>query len=191
VLYLDRPAVAVAWFVAARLAYVLYVGRTLRTRERRGAGAPDADPRTAEAEWTRFRVRASWLMDHDAVAFVTLCLVTFSTWRTDLPWAVTWTVGGVLVVAGFSVKAWAAASLPPGSYHWRSFFLPGEAGPRSRQGPYRWISSPMYTLGYAHAYGAAVAARSLHGLAAAAFAHAAILALHVLVERPHVRRTHS
>ncbi len=104
------------------------------------------------------------------------------------PW---WLIaaGVLLIVIGVGVKSWAVASIGPGSYYWRDFFLPSENTYRVT-GPYRWLSNPMYTVGYAQAYGFALAMGSAPGLVMAAFAQVTILLLHVLVERPHFRRLH-
>jgi protein-S-isoprenylcysteine O-methyltransferase Ste14 len=178
------PAAAVA-FACCRLAYVLYVGRSLRTAERRVAGRPPAE---ADAVWRRFRARASWVMDADAAAFAALCLVTHDTLSLPLPRVVPVAAGAVLVAVGLAVKAWAARTLPEGEYFWRSFFVRDGREGLTDRGPYRWLSDPMYTLGYAHAYGIALALLSLPGLVAAAAAQALILALNHAVERRHVER---
>ena len=54
-------------------------------------------------------------------------------------------------------------------------------------GPYRWFRNPMYTVGYAHAYGFALAFLSWPGLLAALCDQVAILVFHLAVERPHVK----
>ena len=71
--------------------------------------------------------------------------------------------------------------------HWRNFFV-HEEKTFSASGPYKLFANPMYTLGYAHAYGVALAWLSFPGLLAAAFAQATILALNALIEQPHFRR---
>jgi protein-S-isoprenylcysteine O-methyltransferase Ste14 len=185
VLFACPAWAAAAWFAASRLAYVLFVGASLRAEGRRGAGGG------REASWTRFSARSSWLMDNDAVAFVVLCLATAGRFEFPMSWPASVTAGSALAVLGIGVKAWAAASLPPGSYHWRNFFLAPDRPTLSAAGPYRWMSSPMYTLGYAHAYGLAVALQSPAGLAAAALAQLSMLLLDLLVERPHLQRLHA
>jgi protein-S-isoprenylcysteine O-methyltransferase Ste14 len=176
------PWLAVAWVVATRFAYVLYVGISLRAEDRR-AFRPPAE---GDAVWRRFRARASWIMDADAAALAALCIVTRDTLEIPLPRWVPLVVGAVLFVGGLAVKAWAERSLAPGAYFWRSFFVRTETAGLSAKGPYRWLSDPMYTLGYAHAYGLAFALLSAPGLLAAAGAQALILALNHLVERRHV-----
>ena len=74
---------------------------------------------------------------------------------------------------------------------WLSTSRPDDAaiGPVST-GPYRFISSPMYTIGYLQTYGLALILRSLPGLIAAGFLQATILTFHVLIEKPHFQRLH-
>jgi protein-S-isoprenylcysteine O-methyltransferase Ste14 len=176
---------AVAWCVVSRLAYVGYVARALlrRTAAARTGREPDA-----EAVWRKFRGRASRLMENDAVALGALCIVTRRTLDLGVPEWTTVAAGLVLVVAGIGVKAWASASLPDGSFHWRSFFVTDDVVRVSASGPYRWLANPMYTVGYAHAYGFALVLGSFWGLMGAAFAQAMILALAGFVERPQLGR---
>ncbi|NOT28871.1 MAG: hypothetical protein HOP15_00320 [Planctomycetes bacterium] len=124
----------------------------------------------------------------DSVALVSLCLVTRGTFESPGPDWLGLAVGALLVVLGIGVKTWAAASLDEGTFYWRDFFVPREHRSLSAAGPYRWLSDPMYSLGYAHAYGLALLLRSGPGLAASAFAQAAVLLLARRVERPHLRR---
>ena len=182
---IDLPWLAVVWFAASRVAYVGYVGVSLRAQELRG---PPVAEGAEDGAWPRFSTRASWLMDNDAIAFVALCVVTAGTVAPSMPWSVAIVVGGVLVLLGSGVKIWANASLSPGSYHWRNFFIAPAPHTLVASGPYRWVSNPMYTIGYAHLYGVALAMKSLPGLAAAVGAQASILLLHLLVERPHLHR---
>lgn len=182
---LDMAVVASAWLVASRLAYVLFVGISLRAEEKRGALSRRDGPDVA---WARFRARAACLMLNDAVAIGALCIVTRGTMPPPGPPWVAVLAGLVLIVVGLGVKTWAAATLSEGSFYWRDFFVRPQKTVRSAQGPYRWLSNPMYTVGYAQTYGFALVFRSGPGLAGAAFAHVMILLLHALVERPHFRR---
>lgn len=180
----DSIPLALAWSLASRLAYVLFVGVSLRAEDTRRALSRDLGP---EAAYERFSRRAGWLMDNDAIALAALCLVSAGTLATPESWIASGVLGGALFLVGAGVKIWAAASLDSGSWHWRNFFVPAEEhGPP--RGPYRVLANPMYTVGYAHAYGFALIFRSLPGLWAAAFAQAAILALNAVVERPHYVR---
>jgi protein-S-isoprenylcysteine O-methyltransferase Ste14 len=157
---------------------------------RRAPRPADGTPiEVRDAAWRRFSNRVSWLMDNDAVAICTLVVATRGTLDVGMKLPVAIAAGVVLCAVGVSVKFWAGAHLPEGSYHWRDFFVPEESH-FSASGPYRFFANPMYTIGYAHAYGVALAWLSFPGLLAAAFAQATILALNAFVEQPHFRRTH-
>lgn len=178
---------ALAWFTLCRLAYVGFVGLALRAESRR---ATFSRRHGAEEAWRRFRGVAERLMFADAVALAVLCLVTRGTLAIPGPTWVVLAVGLVLVALGLGVKFWAAASLDEGTFYWRDFFVPREHRAVSVSGPYRWLSDPMYSVGYAHAYGLALLLGSGPGLAGAAFSQVAILLLARLVERPHLLRRH-
>lgn len=181
----GSAAVASAWFVACRLAYVLFVGLSLRAESKHGTLSRREGP---EAAWLKFRARASWIMVGDAVAFGALCVVTRATFVLPGP-AWPWlAAGALLVLIGVGTKAWATVHLAEGSFYWRDFFVPVEDRSRSASGPYRWLSNPMYTVGYAHAYGFALLMGSGAGLAGAVFSQLAISLLASQVERPHVHR---
>lgn len=165
--------------ILSRMAYVLFVGIMLRRQEGGGAEA-----------FRRFRRSAAIVMNHDAFAFVLLCVVTRNTWRLPVASAVSFAVGAVLAIIGLGTKLWAARTLGSKAYYWHNFFEPDVAiGPVST-GPYRFISSPMYTIGYLQTYGIALILRSFPGLIAAGFSQVAILTFYFLIEKPHFRRLH-
>jgi protein-S-isoprenylcysteine O-methyltransferase Ste14 len=169
------------------MAYVLFVGWTLRREERERHYTTRYGP----VEGFRlFRRRAAWVMNHDGFAFILLCVVTRNTWTLPFSPLATWVVGAVLVGLGAGTKIWAARTLGRDAYYWHNFFDPDEAVGPVTSGPYRFISSPMYTIGYLHTYGFALILRSFPGILAAVFSQAAILAFFFIVERPHFHRLH-
>jgi protein-S-isoprenylcysteine O-methyltransferase Ste14 len=179
-------AAALAYALASRLTYVLFVGIALRRQERE-----DLYTRRwgVEGGFQRFRRIASLVMTNDVAAFVLLCLVTHHTLAVGIPRALELVVGWALIVLGTSVKVWATATLGGRPYYWYNFFSP--AGPEvavKLAGPYKLLKNPMYTIGYLQAYGFALILASLPGLIAAAFAQAAILAFYHAVEKPHFQR---
>ncbi|HMG19548.1 MAG TPA: PEMT/PEM2 methyltransferase family protein [Gemmatimonadales bacterium] len=177
----------VTYAVLSRLAYVLFVGWTLRREERGRFYTTRFGPVEG---FRRFRRRAAWIMNHDAFAFIVLCLVTRNTWNLPFPPVATFAVGATLAIVGLGTKLWAARTLGSAAYYWHNFFDPdGAVGPVS-SGPYRFISSPMYTIGYLPTYGLALLLRSFPGLIAAGFSQAAILVFFFLVEKPHFQRLH-
>jgi len=85
--------------------------------------------------------------------------------------------GAAIGVLGEAIRIWAAGHLE-------------KSREVTTSGPYRFIKSPMYTIGYLHTYGLAVMLRSFPGIIAAGFSQAAILAFFFIVERPHFHRLH-
>jgi protein-S-isoprenylcysteine O-methyltransferase Ste14 len=184
----NPTGILFAYAVASRLAYVGFVGIALRRQER------DAiyTRRYGEAEgFRRFRRVASIIMNHDAVAFILLCLLTRNTLTLPIPRLAAIVIGVVLVIIGVGIKVWAARTLGSNAYYWHNFFAPNDAQEPVATGPYRFASNPMYTIGYLQTYGLALMLGSLPGLMAAAFAQTAILGMYILVEKPHFERLHA
>ncbi len=176
--------IALAYHFASRLAYVLYVGLTLKRQDRT---AYLTRRYGVEAGFQRFRRVAAFVMANDAVSLAVLCLVSANTLRIGLPHGLAIALGAVLVLVGVSTKVWAARTLRDG-YYWHNFFAPDERVVPNTAGPYRWLRNPMYTVGYLPVYGLAIATSSAFGLAAALFDQCAILAFYHLVEKPHFER---
>ena len=178
---------ALAYHLASRLAYVLYVGLALRRQERT---AYFTQRYHAEPAFRRFRRVAATIMNNDGVSFVVLCVVTRDTLALGgiLPRGLAIAVGAVLVLVGVGVKLWAGATLGARAYYWHNFFSATEPVVANTAGPYRFLRNPMYTVGYLHTYGLALATGSLFGLIAALFDQAAILAFYWWVEKPHFER---
>jgi protein-S-isoprenylcysteine O-methyltransferase Ste14 len=184
VVVLGSPAVAMAWFAVSRLAYVLFLSATIR----RVDAHPPANAEESDRQFRTFSGRVALLMNNDGTALLAVCLCTIGTIPSVQPPWVFIAVGAFLFVLGVAVKTWATRSLGAHAYLWKDIFFPAESDRPSRRGPYLFMDSPMYTLGYAHAYGLALILMSAHGVAAAAFAHFAILLMNEWVEKPHVRR---
>lgn len=181
----GEVALAVAYHVASRLAYVFGIGGALLAEQRHRRFTKEVG---IEAGFRRFSRMASWLLNNDAASFIVLALVTRNTLQLALPPVVITVLAILLIGGGLGLKRWAASSLPPGAYHWRDSFDPAAAPSGPPRGPYRWLPNPMYTVGYAHAYGFALLTRSSFGLLAAVFDQTAILLFHRIVEQPHYRR---
>jgi protein-S-isoprenylcysteine O-methyltransferase Ste14 len=180
-------AIALTYAVASRMAYVFYVGSVLRRQDRTQMYTNRFG---RAAAFRRFRRTASIIMNHDAFAFVVLCVVTRNTWRLPLAAGVTIAIGATLAVIGLGTKLWAARTLGSDAYYWHNFFEPDDARGPVASGPYRFISSPMYTVGYLQTYGLALMLRSLPGVVVAGFLQVAILIFYFVIEKPHFHRLH-
>lgn len=175
-------ALAIAYHVASRLAYVIGVGVALTWQDRHQVFTRRDG---IEAGFRRFRRFASFVMNNDAVSFVLLCIVTRQTLPSGFPSLALPGAGLLFIFLGISIKLWAAARLGQGAYYWHNFFVPVTPAPLDPPGPYRYLENPMYTVGYLHAYGFALLVGSGTGLIAAVFDQIAILAFHHIVEKPH------
>jgi protein-S-isoprenylcysteine O-methyltransferase Ste14 len=175
----------VGYAVTSRLAYVLWVGRTLRQQDRAGTALPGP---AADAAFDSFRRRSQILMRNDVIAFIAVCVLTHGTLAFHLPVPLLVAGSAALILIGSGTKYWAMKTLGGNAYYWHNFFVAGEHAAPDPPGPYRYLSNPMYTVGYLHAYGLALLLSSGPGLALALFDQAAILIFHRLVERPHYRR---
>jgi protein-S-isoprenylcysteine O-methyltransferase Ste14 len=177
-------ALALAYAIASRLAYVVGVGVALVRQDRSQAFTRRVG---VEAGYRRFRRMASVLMNNDAVGLILLSVVTRDTLHLPVGRIVLLAAGGALVVLGGGTKIWAARTLGSEAYHWHNFFAPDDRVPEP-SGPYRFLKDPMYTVGYLQAYGLAIGCASWPGLIASAFAQAGIITFHQLVEKPHFSR---
>ena len=181
----DQGPLALGYFLVARVAYVLYASLELRSQSLR-LGLESRE--LAEARHATFHCRILRFQNVDGIAFLSLCVAT----RSTLPWD-DWepaflTAGVLLTLAGFGTKAWAVRCLGASSYTWHDFFVPKAKFEPCTSGPYRYFKDPMYTLGYLQTYGIALLCDSWYGLAASLFAHASILIVNEVVEKPHFRR---
>jgi len=177
--------IALAYHLASRLAYVLYIGIALKRQEQSGCFTLRHG---AEEGFRRFRRAAAVVMNNDAVSFIVLCLATRNTLPLELPRGLAIAAGAVLVLVGVCTKLWAALTLGGGAYYWRNFFFSRDPVMPTARGPYRFLKNPMYTVGYLPLYGLALLVGSPFGLGAALFDQAAILAFYRLVEKPHFER---
>src|SRR5256885_11160778 len=123
--------IALAYHLASRLAYVLYVGLTLKRQDRT---AYLTRRHGVEPGFQRFRRVAAFVMANDAVSLAVLCLVSADTLRVGLPRGLAIAVGAGLVVIGGATKGWAART-PRDRDYWRNFFAPDEQGGPTTAGP--------------------------------------------------------
>lgn len=185
VLWLGSWEFAACQHISSRLFYVIFVGYSLRQYSKamkEGRYISDID-----GEFQRFKGSANLLMNNDAITFIILAWMTRDTLPIDP--SIAWWVqvdGGILIAIGLLVKLSAAYALGKKGYFWYDFFSPVTSG-GCQSGPYRYMKNPMYTVGYAHAYGFALVLLSGWGLLAALFDQIAILTFHYVVERPHVK----
>lgn len=177
---LEIPAIAI--FVVARVAYVLFTGLSLKAQAPRlGVETPEQ----GEARYAAFHRQVLRFQNIDGCFTVTLAFATRGSWDLGVPGWVNWAGGVLLVLIGLGFKGWAARTLGTSSYTWHDFFVPKPNFVPVTTGPYRFLKDPMYTMGYLQVYGMALALLSWQGMAAAVFSQITILLMNQLVEKPH------
>src|SRR5688572_32622497 len=181
----GRPAVAFLYFLASRALYVSFVGFSLRAQDESGWWTRRWGP---EGGFHRFKFACTFIMHNDAVSIGMVCWSSRVTLGDSVPLGVLEALGILLIVVGVGMKAWAVATLGKGSFYWRSFFIPPAHTRYVVAGPYRWFANPMYTVGYAQAYGVALCLASLPGLIAALVAQSLVLVLNHWAEKPHTEK---
>src|SRR2546430_2214652 len=114
----------VSYAILSRLLYVVFVGTALRREER--------DERYTrrygrEAGFRRFRRAASIIMNHDAFAFILLCVLTRHTIVGSFPRPAMVPIGVTLTVIAVGVKTCPAPTLGSNAPYWPNFFDPQAA----------------------------------------------------------------
>jgi isoprenylcysteine carboxyl methyltransferase (ICMT) family protein YpbQ len=175
-------SLAFVYLLFARLAYVVWVGATLKQQDR--------DQRYTrrygvEGAYARFRRLSNVLMVNDTAAFILLNIVTIDTLHLPGPRAAQIAFGLAIGIFGIAIKAWATATLGTQSYHWHNFFVPTVPERPNPPGPYRFLKNPMYSVGYLQTYGLACVCASMYGMIASAFMQATIMVFNATVEKPH------
>lgn len=166
-----------------RLTYFLHIGRIVR---REGRVFPK--PPGYEERWWKFKKKAEFVLNMDAITFAAVIVLSHGTLQSDLGYAVVIPIGAVLCVIGIGVKVAAAKVIGVRGYYWYNTFCPKEECHYSKKGIYKYLDNPMYGVGYLHMFGFALAALSVWGLCFALFDWGIVWAMNLLFERPHTKR---
>ncbi len=97
-------------------------------------------------------------------------------------------LGVVLALGGTLVNVWATHVVGLDTYYYRDLFAGGFKGKLSAAGPYRFFRNPMYGVGQASGYGAALVSLSPAGILATLLNQMTMYLFNELVERPHLAR---
>lgn len=178
----TRLALAAAFLVLSRLAYVVGTGYMLVQQDRHQTYTRRLG---VEGGFNYFRRVSTILMVFDTGSFILLNLLTIDTLDVPGPRWVYVVAGAALGILGLSVKAWATRILGPRAYYWFNFFEPAVPVQWVPRGPYKYLSNPMYGVGYLQTYGLAVMCASVYGLIGAAFMQICIYVFNETVEKPH------
>jgi hypothetical protein len=185
---LPGAAFAIGYFVGSMLFYLLLIGLVLpqhglRLRWIRTHGE--------EAAFSRFEGWLSVAFFHNALSLTHLSEATAGTGTWPLlPQPLLLGVVGTLLVVSTVVKVWSAVVVGVGVYYWKDMFLGRPVSAFVVEGPYRWLSNPMYGVGQLSVYAIALYHHSGWGLAAAVLNQALVFGFYGLAEKPFIRRVY-
>lgn len=96
--------------------------------------------------------------------------------------------GTVLSLVGFTVNVWSTLVVGVDIYYYKDLFLRRFITDFKEEGPYRFLSNPMYGVGQSAAYGAACSSGSIAGVIATGLNQMMMYLFYFLIEKPHIRR---
>lgn len=97
-------------------------------------------------------------------------------------------LGVILALGGTLVNVWATYVVGLDTYYYRDLFIGRLSGDLRCVGPYRVFRNPMYGVGQASGYGAALLSLSPAGVLATLFNQLTMYVFNELIERPHLAR---
>lgn len=99
-------------------------------------------------------------------------------------------IAAVLFVTGWEIKLWSAKVVGVDIYYWKDMFCGRRIGPFVAEGPYKYVSNPMYGLGQLQSYATALWYLSLPGLVAALVNQLLVFSFYHFQEKSFIQRTY-
>lgn len=96
-------------------------------------------------------------------------------------------LGVLLTAIGLWINVAATFVIGIDTYYYKDLFLRRALGEFKVAGPYKYFSNPMYGIGQASGYGAALFAGSIPAFLATLLNQIVMYVFYVLVEKPHIR----
>lgn len=172
---------AIASHLVFRLAYIFYIGLSIRAAQRR----TKSDPAIRYARWLRFKKRTSLVFFGDMASTAAILALTAGSLPDYLPYEYALIVGIIFTIIGVAVKIAASRAIGVKGFYYYNFFCNEQDREYHARGIYRSLDNPMYGLGYLHAFGFPLIFCSSWGLVSAAFDWAIIWVFYLVFERPH------
>ncbi|MEC8979463.1 MAG: methyltransferase, partial [Candidatus Thermoplasmatota archaeon] len=107
-----------------------------------------------------------------------------------LPPLVMWALLVPMFIIGFVIKFWSTWVVGVDVYYYKDLFHEKSHKQWTEAGPYKWLSNPMYGIGYLHSYCLGIMLGSLWGLFYAAICHLSIFVFYQIAEKPFIVRTY-
>jgi hypothetical protein len=96
-------------------------------------------------------------------------------------------LGFTLVLIGFWVNVSATFVIGIDTYYYKDLFIKRPVVDFKVEGPYRYFSNPMYGIGQASGYGAALMVGSLEGILGTLLNQIMMYLFYFIIEKPHIK----
>eukprot|EP00178_Gracilaria_changii_P007102 TRINITY_DN2276_c0_g5_i1.p1 TRINITY_DN2276_c0_g5~~TRINITY_DN2276_c0_g5_i1.p1 ORF type:complete len:644 (+),score=91.80 TRINITY_DN2276_c0_g5_i1:708-2639(+) len=143
--------------------------------------------------WLAFRALSLVILTNDGFSYFVLAVNCFNPLHTSSLWTLLLCIpsGVALIALTLWSKAAAHHVLGDFAWYWGDFFFLTVDADLKFDGVFELFPHPMYTVGYAAYYGAALICRSHTLLAISLLAHMSQLIFLALVEEPHIQKIYS
>ncbi len=97
-------------------------------------------------------------------------------------------VGIPIILIGLVTNIWSALIIGIDVYYYKDLFLGRKVGEFSKEGPYNFLSNPMYSIGQASGYGTAILSASVPGIAFIFLNQVLMYIFYLTFEKPHIQK---
>jgi len=183
----ENPQLSAAYFVISTL---LYIGFIFLVLPENGLRHWFISRYGEERGYRVYEAILSVLFFHSGASVGYVSLTTsgeiFRSLNQDLLFWLALIISGV----GLTVKVWSAKVVGVDIYYWKDMFLGRKITSFAVEGPYKYLSNPMYGIGQLQAYGVAIMFGSAKGLIAALIYQCAIFIFYHSAEKNFIQRVY-
>ncbi len=97
-------------------------------------------------------------------------------------------VGIPIMVIGLVTNIWSALIVGIDIYYYKDLFLGRKIGEFRKEGPYNFLSNPMYSVGQAGGYGTAILSASVPGIIFIFLNQVLMYIFYLTFEKPHIEK---
>ncbi len=97
-------------------------------------------------------------------------------------------VGIPIIIIGLVTNIWSALIIGIDVYYYKDLFLGRKIGEFRKEGPYNFLSNPMYSIGQASGYGTAILSASVPGIAFIFLNQVLMYIFYLMFEKPHIKK---
>lgn len=97
-------------------------------------------------------------------------------------------IGIPIIMIGLITNVWSTVIVGIDVYYYKDLFLGRKIGEFKKEGPYNFLSNPMYSVGQASGYGTAIISASLPGVVVIFLNQILMYIFYLLFEKPHIKK---